>query len=267
MAITVTTESCTNDDYRTMWSTNPATDPVETDLPSNIEDYLPALEKKCQTVLDAAYMAENYEETNTDLSGWEGYPVKLYTYHTGTDKETGTAKVGKVYMLNPDAEKLAMWIATTCWEVKRSLDTKYTDQIVERVLVQSGGQFPVSGVVYEDMEGDGTYYPYIFKDGVTVYLNDESMKAADNNPTEAMLDYYLTLTDSQLKSYTGTYARIVGTTREEYKANGGTVDVGTSESTDTRKVAFLGVVRELYQKAWDTNYNELMIAWAAQNLE
>lgn len=255
--------ACSDDDYHTLWSTDPATDPEDMSLPSDFDAWVTKLEPQAEKVLKAAYMTEKYVSTNTTLPGWEGYPVKLYTYHTGKDKEVGAAKVGKVYLLDPDAHQLATWVASTAWKVKRSKDASYTDALFNQVLYQSGGQFPVAGVVYEDMEGDGTYYPYIFKDGVTVYVPAEKHPS---NPDEALLDWYLTLTNNDIMSYTGTYARLVGTTREQYTANGGTIDVGTSDSKETRKVAFLDAVRSLYQKAWDSKFNELMIAWAKKNL-
>ena len=70
-----------------------------------------------------------------------------------------------------------------------------------------------------------------------------------------------------MKDYTGTYARICSTTREQYKAAGGKVDVGTSDSSETRKKAWLGVVRDLYKQAWESDSNQLMNAWAAASLK
>lgn len=41
---------------------------------------------------------------------------------------------------------------------------------------------------------------------------------------------------------------------------GGTIDVGDNENN--RKHKWLEVVRQLYQQAWHSDRNELMIAWA-----
>ena len=43
-------------------------------------------------------------------------------------------------------------------------------KLAEFIKRQSGAQFPVQGVVYEDMYTKNFYEPYIFKDGVTVYV-------------------------------------------------------------------------------------------------
>ena len=218
------------------------------------------LVEECKDVLKAAYMAQNKLGTFYDIPNWEGYPVELWEYYTGEDVKKHVKKRGLVYLLMPSPEKLATWIATTCWEVKHSVDTCYVNCIRDFIKWQTAAQFAVSGVVYEDMYTKGFYEPYVFKDGVTVYVADSTMMPADKHCTDAQLDYYLHLTNDQLKPNTGRYARICSTNRDHYYANGGTVDVG--DNADNRKHAWLDVVRDLYQKAWNSDRNELMIAWA-----
>ena len=243
-------------------SGNRVTDPQ---MKAEIEENLDTLQKMADDVLKAAYMTENYVRTDNSIPGWEGFPVKLYTYHTGYDKDFGCRKLGKVYLLMPDRRRLAMWVATAVWEVEGHLDLEKCSKLFRFIKWQSGAQFPVSGVVYEDMEGDGTYYPYLFKDGITVYVPDGPWKSL--NPDEKQLDFYLTMKNEDLKPYTGRYARICSTTREQYKANGGTMEVGTSDSEQTRIHAWMDAIREEYQKAWNSDFNMLIIAWARQNLD
>ena len=122
------------------------------------------------------------------------------------------------------------------------------------------------------MSGTG-YYPYLFKDGVTVYAADKSKWATEDpahpgnySCTDDQLNYSVKVTNSDLSSYTGKYARICGTLREEYTANGGTVAVGTSDSQETRNLKWLDVVRDLYKEAWNSGENKLITAWAKANL-
>ena len=222
-------------------------------------DSLPVIAERCQKVLEGAYMAQKYLGTHENLEGWEGYPVELYEYYTGYDSTACAPKKGKVYLLNPSAEQMARWIMTACWEASGTMDFLYTERIRQYIAHQSGGQFPVSGVVYEAMYKRGDYYPYLFKDGVTVYLADSTYFAKDKHPDEEMLDFYLRMRYEDLKPSTGRYARISSTTREQYKAAGGTEDVGTSED---RRQEWLRVVREIYKKAWKSDRNELISAWA-----
>ena len=234
---------------------------AQTQLPeAYMKDSFPVLIERCRDLLEnSAYMAQNLIEEKTDIPGWEGFPVKLYEYYTGTDIKIGKPKRGLVYMLNPSPEKLATWIATTCWIVKESVDYEHIDKLYKFIRWQSGAQFPVAGVVYEDMYTKDFHEPYIFKDGVTIYVADSTMMPADKHCTDEQLEYYLTLTNADLKPNTGRYARISSATRDQYYKNGGTVDVGDDSN---RTHAWLEIVRLLYQKAWYSDRNELIIAWA-----
>ena len=86
-----------------------------------VRDSLPALTERCRQLLSRAYMAEKLIGETRSLPGWEGFNVRLYEYRTGRDIRTGAPKTGRVYLLNPEPERLARWIATTCLEVKGSL--------------------------------------------------------------------------------------------------------------------------------------------------
>jgi endoglucanase len=233
-------------------------------LPENyVKDSMPLLIQKCKELLDQAYMAQKLLTVTDTLPGWEGFPVKLYEYQTGVDLYTHQPKTGKVYLLNPTPEKLAMWIATTCWEVKKSVDYLYTDSLFRWIRGQSGAQFPVKGVVYEDQYTKDFQEPYVFKDGVTVFVSDSTMFPKDKTCTPEQLDFYLRITDKDLKAQTGQYARISSTRREDYKSAGGNEDVG---DINDRKQKWLEVVKELYKKAWNSDENELIIMWAKDHL-
>lgn len=229
-----------------------------------LKEGYPLLVERCRNVLASAYMAQKLISERTDLPGWEGYPVKLYEYYTGKDIKKGVPKRGLVYLLNPSPEQLATWIATTCWEVKQSTDTTYLYKLANFIKRQSGGQFPVQGVVYEDMYTRGYYEPYLFKDGVTVYAADSTRMPADKHCTDEQLEFYLRMTNADLKPNTGRYARICSTNRTQYYNNGGKTDVGDNDERRSR--AWLDVVRQLYQLAWLSDRNELMIAWAKDQL-
>lgn len=228
-----------------------------------MKDSFPLLVQQCRVLLSHAYMAEKLLDVTDTIPGWKGFPVKLYEYKTGEDIHTHQPKTAKVYLLNPSPEKLAMWIVTTCWIVKKSLDYQYTYTVFQRAKLQSGAQFPVKGLVYEDQYTAGYFEPYVFKDGVTVYVRDSTRFPADKTCTAKQIEYYLQLTNNQLKPQTGQYARIVSTTREDYKATGGRKDVGDKNN---RKMEWLSVVRDLYKKAIRSNTNKLMLYWARAHL-
>ena len=231
--------------------------------PGYVKDSLPLLIERSKDLLDHAYMAQKLLLVSDTIPGWQGFPVSLYEYQTGVDIYTGKPKTGKVFLLNPGPEKLAMWIATTCWEVKNSVDFQYVDALFKWIRGQSGAQFPVKGVVYEDQYTKGFQEPYIFKDGVTVYIKDTTYFPADKTCTPEQLDFYLRITNDDLKPQTGQYGRIASTRREDYKSAGGSEEVG---DVNDKKQKWLDVVRDLYKKAWNSDRNELIIMWAKNHL-
>jgi len=236
------------------------------ELRKYLRDSLEAVELRCADVLKAAYMAEKCLEIRKDIPGYEGYPVSLYEYHTGRDVKLGQSKKALVYLLNPDARKLAKWIIYAAWDCRGEVRYEDVEKIRKHILYQSGAQFPVKGVVYEAMYTPGLYEPYVFKDGITVYIKDGPMKAVDNNCTDEQLNFYLGMDNDALKDYTGRYARICSTTREMYYAAGGTDEVGTGEDGH-RSLAWMDTIRKLYLQAWKSDRNFLIYAWAKANLK
>ncbi|NLI36389.1 MAG: cellulase [Bacteroidales bacterium] len=233
-----------------------------------IKDSLSVLTERSAEVLKTPYLDKRLLGERKDLPGWEGYPVKLYEYYTPKDIYAEVRKKGLVYLLNPSPHQLAMWVMTTCWYVKHNLDYKYTQKILEWIKNQSNAQFPIAGMIYkEDIIKKELYIPYIFKNGVTVLVADSTKKPPIRSCcNDELLHYYLALTDDQLKPYTGSYACICNTTREQYREFGGMPEVGYSDGPETRKFVWSHVVGNLYKKAYKSKYNELMIAWARVEL-
>ncbi len=239
----------------------------EKDLAKYMRDSLEAVAARCAESKKAAYMAGKLLGVNDSIPGWEGYPVELWEYYTGVDIKAGVKKRGLVYMLNPDAEKMAKWIINAVYDVRGEVRYDDIEKVRKFITWQSGTQFPVSGVVYEDMYVAGDYYPYLFKDGVTVYVADEARwKSETAHPTDEQLEFYLRMTNNDLKDYTGRYARICSTNREMYYKAGGKDEVGFSDD-GKRSVSWLDTVKRLYKEAWNSERNFLIYAWAFSNLE
>jgi hypothetical protein len=194
-------------------------------------------------VIGARYMEQKLIRTTDTLKGWEGINISLYEY-TVNDKTKGDLTT-EVYMLNPDSKKLAAWIISGCVLTTNKLEKKSTDFIIKSVKNASGGQFPVLGIVYEDMDGKG-FYPYCFKDGVTVHLKDRSV-------------INISAINSENIKGTGEFARIISTTRKQYKKKYGNIDL--------KDMNWLVVVKKEYKEAMNSTANNLFIAWANDNLK
>lgn len=199
-------------------------------------DSLETIQKRVEkSIIPSQYMAQKQILVIDTIKGWENIKVTLYEYSVDNGK-----KVGKVYMANADAKKLATWIITTCVTLTNKLDKKNTDYLIKSIRNASGGQFPVKGIVYENMDGKG-YYPYMFKDGVTVILK------------QTTTDNLSLITNDNIRK-TGKYARIISTTREEFN--------NMFPDKNTNGIEWLIVVREEYKLALQSDSNNLLIAWA-----
>jgi len=192
-----------------------------------------------------------------EYPGWEGFNTKRCTYSV-TDKD-GVVKTADVILLNPDNEKLSRWLITTCKTVKGELYEVDVEKLITHIIGQSGGQFPVAGIVYEDiLPADGKFEIFCFRNGVTVAVEGITHRGTVQ-PTKDQIE--LSFFGNVTKVYR--YARIQSTTPQQYYDNGGKVDVGNN---DERKPAWMEVIRQQYQDAWNSDTNELMIAWARENL-
>jgi hypothetical protein len=201
------------------------------------------------------YMEHDCEFTT--WPGWDKFTLSRCRY--SVHDRDGTTKTATVVMLNPSAEQLARWVATACVAAKGEAKPEWTERLFNHVIGQSGGQYPVAGIVYEDiLPADGAYETYCFRDGVTVEVEGVPHRGT-RQPSPGQIDSSLTGTVVRVFRY----ARVQSTTPEEYRHNGGTIEVGTNEKPQP---AWLDVSRECYQRAWSSDWNDLMIAWARANL-
>jgi len=190
------------------------------------------------------------------VPGWEGFPTMQCSYSV-VDTALHSNKTASVILLDPDAHRLARWMVNACLAAKGAVTTNDLKRLADHILGQSGGQYPVRGIVYEDiLPENGIHEIYCFRDGVTVKINGVDHRS-EKQPTPAQIEKSLTAPVSDV-TWVGKYARIQSTTREDYQKGGGQEDV---EGTN-----WLNVSRALYQKAWNSETNELMNAWAKANL-
>jgi endoglucanase len=209
--------------------------------------------------MDGKLRAARYMEQNcqpADHPEWIGFETQRCTYSV-KDRASGASKTATVIMLNPSALKLAEWIMNACTAVQPNRDRRAcAERVFRRVLVQSGGQFPVAGVVYEDiLPADGVYEAYAFRDGVTTIV-----EGFPHRGTERLTTGQIEKAQSGRALRTASksaYARPIGVTRSDYqKAN-------PDSSVDG--LDWLKTVRAEYQRAWRSERNALIEAWLRSN--
>jgi hypothetical protein len=196
---------------------------------------------------------ESADPQPVKVAGWEGFPTMRHRYSV-TDKD-GVTKTADVIMLNPTARQMAQWIVSALVEVKGKYDPDEGGRIFRHVLAQSGGQFPVAGVVYEDiLPADGKNEIFCFRDGVTVAIG-----GVPHRGTEPMSPPQIAASIDGKVTRVYTYARIQSTSPKDWLDAGcGPAEiVRDGKPTD----AWLTAVRQAYQAAWTSPRNALLVAW------
>jgi hypothetical protein len=129
--------------------------------------------------------------------------------------------------------------------------------VSSQILSASSGVFPVAGFIPEPASSAGgqgeQMFCYLFRDGVTV--NTIATPKAPLATANRCPSYEVSNEVTRAKKF----ARVASTSRDDYRASGGTEPVGTDQDGDPR---WLDVVRTLYQSAWRSNRNELISAKA-----
>lgn len=201
-------------------------------------------------------------------SGWEGYPTERCEYRVSN------GKTAKVILLKITPDLLATWVVNAAVLAKGSYASRYVNALRDRILEQAGLQYPIAGIVYEDLDGSGKYQAFPFREGITVGRRG-FVTGTKVRPTAAQIEDALD-PDSAKTLYAARYARLQGTTREEYKsycrsfpADCPGLDVGSSTGYKTdpiRSANWLSASRLATQAAFSSGSNALLGAWAISNL-
>jgi hypothetical protein len=227
-------------------------------LPANLSKSVTDLADEFRDRLHKSRYMESPNVSDIHLPTWPGFPTQRYTYSV-TDKD-GTTKTADVVMLNPSAEQIARWIVFALIEVNGTYSPDDGRKIFRHILSQSGGQFPVAGVVYEDiLPADGKYELYCFRDGVTV-----SLEGVPHRSTTPLTPEQIQLSLTAPITRVFTYARIQSTSPAQFIAIGGPPDILKDGRPTLR---WPDAIRAAYQSAWNSPRNDLLLAWVNANMK
>lgn len=226
--------------------------------PATSQPAIEQLASEFKTRLQRSRYMEVGEGREVSIPGWEKFPTRRYTYSV-KDKD-GTSKSADVVMLNASADQIARWIVSALIEVKGSYDPEQGRKIFNHILGQSGGQFPVAGVVYEDiLPADGVNEIFCFRDGVTV-----SIEGVPHRGTAPLTPDQVEKSISGSVKRVFTYARIASTSPPQWIDSGGPAEIIKDGKPTDR---WLQEVRDAYQQAWGADRNALIVAWVKANIK
>jgi hypothetical protein len=165
------------------------------------------------------------------VEGWSNFPTELWEY-AAVDSTKEHLKLARVVLLNPSATQVAQWVVTTCERLKQENPQVYPEPtqtyielLVGSIWEASNAQFPVAGIVYEDLvPRAGVDEIYCFRDGVTVglraFTDDEERRTKYiDPPTSEQIEAALQPDDEKI-TWVGKFARIQSTSRQQYHEGG-----------------------------------------------
>lgn len=226
--------------------------------------------RRCKTIAERGYMRVNPVTPASALPpGWESVErdprVREYHYPVSDPGVDGGKKEGWVILFDPEAERLAAWIANAV--IETSADQKSYSQsrglaLADFIYRQSGAQFPIVGLVWEDMEGTSHPKAYGFLDGITVSgapagFYDGQNRTTAKLPPETLKEGLAVRWEGRAQA--GKYARISSTTRDEVLA---LYEKMGKPAPDVKGNAYAAYVRATYQSAMSSARNELIVASA-----
>lgn len=232
-----------------------ATQDITVTVRNTASSTLPPAEVARLTAWFEARRGSRYMEGScqpTTYAGWSGVPLQLCRYRV-SDAFSGGTRQADVILADAEPAQLARWTVQAALERRGSVRRSDTDAIAARIIEQSGAQFAVAGVVYEDMDGTGQRI-YPFRNGVTVRVEGLPY-ATREQPSTAQMAAYRTGSIA----FVGRYGRIVGTTPDEWTAL-------TRESVAADRSNWPDIVARAYRAAWGQDRNALIVAWARSNL-
>lgn len=196
---------------------------------------------------------------------WQGYPVTLCTY-VSSNKTTN-----KTYMLNASNEKIAKWLITACNDALATNTSKCVKKLYSIMAeAASGNRYPVSGYVPEYSKKHKKTICYIFRDGITITTatsrpdNGNRWTLPKNKTCRPIPANEHINQHTQPVTFIGAYIRTASTNRTDYKNFGDGQPVGSYGYNDG--APWLKISRDLYQKAWYSDRNEL-ISMVAKRLK
>lgn len=163
----------------------------------------------------------------------------------------------EVVMLNPGPRRLTAWLVDACKDL--SQDLRFcVDRGYNYIIYQSGAQFPITGVVLEDMSRNGKGEAFAFREGVTVRID------TFGTGTESIINSMQVAAAMVAPVvYTYSYGRPISVTREQmtaYAATAGLAIPVLGRSSE-RKNNWHELIGKLYRESWATGRSHIIRAW------
>jgi len=197
-----------------------------------------------------------------DLLNWPKAELQRCVYTVTDTLKNGTKRTKKaiVYLANPTAAQVLAWLRSACAIAQPAAVDACVRKQAKAIRGASGAQFPVAGLVWEDLSGDKIQEAYIFRNGVTVRISGLANGSTDPVATDAALEALASAQTVTGVKATGGYARILSTARDAFRDHTGRTDIPVGKSDAASALAWSDVVGSTYRAALSVPSNPLVTA-------
>ena len=191
------------------------------------------------------------------LLNWSPNELQRCEY-TVLDTSSNTRRFGLVYLANPGGAKIFDCVSTACEKASPKAAPACIRRSARAVRDASGGQFPVAGLVLEDMDGSGTNKGYVFRNGVTVHVKGFKNGSSDTPSDGTGLEALATNQSVEGVNAAGGYARVLSTTRADYARFSGRSDVPVNRADSVAALLWSDMVGEIHRASLGSKENALI---------
>jgi hypothetical protein len=189
------------------------------------------------------------------LFGWEANQLARCNYTVG---QGANRRFGVVYLHKIESAVILRWVKSACTLARPQAIESCTIAGVRGVIGSSGGQFPVGGIVWEDMDNDGRFEGYLFRNGVTV--RDARWRNGERSQPDETSQTALATSPSVTGASSG-YARIFSTERSQYRQLSGDQNISTGATlTAGEAVYWSDLVGKITRESVTRAFNPLIDA-------
>jgi Mannosyl-glycoprotein endo-beta-N-acetylglucosaminidase len=199
--------------------------------------------------------------TETAVKGYETIPrspekpmrCEYQVRSTDPKAKTPLVKTATALVIFPSAQRISRWIVDSClWAAAGDFErcVAFLATGCRGVIEQSSAQFPVAGIVFEDMTA-GLMKGYAFRDGLTVKVagwDNGSEDSPNDRQTKAALE--------NVPTWTSTVARIARADIHDVKC----LDPKAEFNPESRDQRWRNYVRKRFVEALQGDHNLLFLA-------
>jgi hypothetical protein len=220
------------------------------------------------TIISGRYLSPpgSCRASERDLFGWAKGELLRCRYEVIDQLQGATtkAKAGIVYLANPTPERVLKWLTAACQRAQPNDVRQCIRSGASEIRGASGAQFPVAGLVWEDMEGSGINKGYVFRNGVTVRTKQFSNGTSESLPNDAALENLASAHEVTGVRPNGGFARVMSTSRAEFARFTGRVDIPVGKEDAASALLWSDIVGQTYREALSSEENWLVSSRVCQ---